>query len=106
MDVCVSDGCADLSAVVSDFSAAVTESSFVDGLALTGLTSGVTYEVEPLQQPVRKAVGSRPTTRQRLRQVEEMTRFVRKFALGALKRAEPDVFPVRKTVGRSRQQRS
>lgn len=59
-----------------------------------------------MQQPIRKAVGRPPTPRQRLRQVEEMGRFVRKFANDAIKRTESDAFPVRKAVGRSRAQRS
>jgi hypothetical protein len=51
-------------------------------------------------------VGRSHTPRQRLRQVEEMGRFVRKFAHESLKRSERDAFTVRKTVGRSSAERS
>ena len=77
----------------------------IDGLGRTGLPWLMTYEVEPMQQPIRKVVGRLPTPRQRLRQVEEMGRFVRKFAHESFKRTEPDAFPVRKAVGRSRTER-
>jgi hypothetical protein len=62
----------------------------------------VTAKVEPLQQPVRKAVGRPATERQRLVCVEELVAFVNKYAPGSLKRVEGDRFPVRKAVGRPR----
>ncbi len=59
-------------------------------------------KVEPLQQPVRKAVGRPVTPSQQLACVEELVAFVNKYAPGTLTRAEGDYFPVRKAVGRSR----
>jgi hypothetical protein len=63
------------------------------------------YEAEPMQQPIRKAVGRPPTPRLRLWRIEQLGSFVRKFAHEALTRTEPDAFRVRKAVGRPRAQR-
>jgi hypothetical protein len=59
-------------------------------------------EIEPMQQPVHKVVGRPRTKSQVLANVEDLNRFIKKFAHGALARAEGDYFPVRKIVGRPR----
>ncbi len=55
-----------------------------------------------MQQPVRKVVGRSPTMSKRLAHLEDLTRFLKQHAHGALTRAEGNYFPVRKTVGRPR----
>jgi len=62
----------------------------------------MSHEVEPMQQPVRKAVGRPATAGQRLARAEDMADFLHKYAPKALTRTEGDYFPVRKTVGRPR----
>ena len=64
------------------------------------------FEVEPLQQPIRKAVGRPAGPSEQLARVEDMLAFVQKYAARALTRAEGDYFPVRKAVGRSRPKQS
>ena len=66
----------------------------------------MSIRVEPMQQPIRKAVGRPLSATARLACVEEMRTFVQNYAAGALARTEGDYFPVRKTVGRPRSQRS
>ena len=63
-------------------------------------------KVEPLQQPVRRAVGRPATALLRLACVEELVIFVQKYAPGTLERAERDDYPVRKAVGRAHPSRS
>ncbi|MGZ4973216.1 MAG: hypothetical protein ACXWJB_08115 [Limisphaerales bacterium] len=59
-------------------------------------------EIEPMQQPVRKAVGRPADASKRLSQIEDLNSFLKKHAHGALSKSEGDYFPVRKTVGRAR----
>jgi hypothetical protein len=59
-------------------------------------------EIEPMQQPVRKVVGRPPTISQRLAHLEDLSRFLKKHAHGALVRAEGEYFPIQKAVGRPR----
>jgi hypothetical protein len=62
----------------------------------------VKAEIEPMQQPVWKVVGRRPTVSQRLAHLEDLTAFLKQHAHGAFAKAEGDYFPVRKVVGRPR----
>jgi hypothetical protein len=59
-------------------------------------------EIEPMQQPVRKVVGRRPTISRRLAHLEDLAGFLKKHAHGSFARAEGDYFPIRKIVGRPR----
>lgn len=59
-------------------------------------------ETEPMQQPVRKAVGRPADASKRLSQIEDLQRFLTKYAHGTLSKSEGDYFPVRKIVGRPR----
>jgi hypothetical protein len=54
---------------------------------------------EVMQQPVRRAVGRPATESERLKAVEELAAFVKKYAPGAFERLEGDGFPVRKVAG-------
>src|SRR5207237_299233 len=75
----------------------------VDLLLRKLLTFLMDVEREPLQQqPIRKAVGRPLSASARLACAEEMAAFLKKYAPGALARAEGDYFPVRKAVGRPR----
>jgi hypothetical protein len=59
-------------------------------------------EIEPMQQPVRKAVGRLPTVSQRLAHLEDLTAFLKQHAHGAFAKAEGEYFPIRKVVGHPR----
>ena len=61
-------------------------------------------EVEPMQQSVHKAVGRFPANSNPLIRLEQMNAFIKKFAPEALVNREGDYYPVRKVVGRPRQQ--
>ena len=61
-------------------------------------------EIEPMQQPVRKVVGRFPKTSNHLVRLEQLIAFLKKFAPEALANREGDYYPVRKVVGRPRQQ--
>jgi hypothetical protein len=61
-------------------------------------------EIEPMQQPIRKVVGRFPKTSNHLVRLEQLNAFIYKFAKNEFPPGE--LFPVRKTVGRPRQQRS
>jgi hypothetical protein len=62
-------------------------------------------EVEPMQQPVRKTVGRPLNVSRQLAHLEDLAAFLTEHAHGALARAEGDFYPVRKIVGRPRDQR-
>jgi hypothetical protein len=59
-------------------------------------------QFEPMQQTIRKAVGRPPTVAKRFAHLEDLTRFLKKYAPQALARVEGDFYPVRKTVGLGR----
>ena len=61
-------------------------------------------EIEPMQQPVRKVVGRPPPISKRLAHLEDLTDFLKKHAHGSFAKSEGDYYPVRKIVGRPRQQ--
>ena len=56
-----------------------------------------------MQQPVRKTVGRPLTISRRLAHLEDMIAFLKKYAPKALAKVEGDFYPVRKTVGRTKQ---
>ena len=60
-------------------------------------------EIEPMQQPVHKVVGWPRTISETLVILEDLNRFIKKYAPEALARQEGDYFPVRKIVGRRRE---
>jgi hypothetical protein len=62
-------------------------------------------EVEPMQQPIRKIVVRPRTPGQQLVTLEGMIAFVKSYASDALARSEGDYFPVRKAVGKPRDER-
>jgi hypothetical protein len=66
----------------------------------------VKVEIEPMQQPVRKVVGRPRTISQRLVNLEDLARFLKKHAHGSFVKTEGDFFPVRKVVGRPHRQQS
>ena len=66
----------------------------------------VKTEVEPMQQPVRKIAGRPLTVSQRLAHLEDLGGFLKKYSHEAFTRREGDCVPVRKTVGRPREQRN
>ena len=60
---------------------------------------------EPImQQPIRKMVGRRRTPFEKLAHLEDLTQFLKQNVHGAFTRTERDFFPVRKSVGRPRNQ--
>jgi hypothetical protein len=61
-------------------------------------------EIEPAQPPVRKVVGRFPPGSNNLIRLEQLNAFIYKFAKNEFPAGE--LFPVRKTVGRPRPQRS
>ncbi|HXP63046.1 MAG TPA: hypothetical protein VN829_21275 [Dongiaceae bacterium] len=58
--------------------------------------------IEPMQQQVRKVVGSPLTISRRLAYLQDLAGFLKKRAHGSLARTGGDYFPIRKTVGRPR----
>jgi hypothetical protein len=62
----------------------------------------MSLQAEPMQQPIRKAVGRPVTPSQQLACVEDLTAFIQKNVPEAFARREGDRFPVRKAVGRPR----
>ena len=61
-------------------------------------------EIEPVQQPIHKVVGRFPPNSNPLRRLEQLNAFIKKFTPKALMNREGDYYPVRKVVGRPRQQ--
>jgi hypothetical protein len=59
-------------------------------------------EIEPMQQPVHKAVGRPISMSQRLANVEDLNRLIKQHTHAAFAQPAEDYFPVRKVVGRPR----
>jgi hypothetical protein len=58
---------------------------------------------DPLQQPIRKQVGRTVSGSDRLRQLDDMQKFLSKVVTDeTLRGKERDAFPLRKVVGRTR----